>query len=289
MSKTLITLVALAVLAAPTTAFAQISDDEGEEAPAPKKPKKKKAALAEQPEEGDDEDEADDDAPAKPQKAKKAPPPPPAAEAEGEPAAEATEEGAKPKIYFAIERFAGFAYAGVSPDEGDASASLGNFNMGGTVLNPYAISRGAFDYRVAEQLWLGTSLGFSTFGVSAESGGESRNLGSAMLYTMTPRVGYQVELGRKLMFFPRAGLVLAGGSVEMGEGDGEFGIFSTGISLEGMLAIRITKTFNLLTGASLERTLSATATSSSGGSSDSTEIKGALTSFQLWLGLGGWK
>lgn len=198
-------------------------------------------------------------------------------------------EPLRPSLSF--ERVGGFNYSSVSPDKGDGSVSFSILSVGGVALNPYATPRLGVDIPITGGLTLGGSGSVSRSSLSVDDGDRSQDVGSLTLYTLTPRIGYTVRPHSMFDLSVRAGVMLAGGSVSDDDDNGG-SVFSTAIDLEAVGAVRLTSSFNLLVGLAFDRTLSASASvdqsSSSGSSSDSTDIKGGLTTGQLWFGLGGY-
>jgi Ni/Co efflux regulator RcnB len=191
-----------------------------------------------------------------------------------------------------LERVGGFSYAAAAPNEGDSSASLSILSIGGTILNPYASPRLGLDVP-SGNLTFGGSASFSRSSIGASSGGTSSDLGSLTIYTLTPRVGYVLRLSPAVRLSLRFGLVLAGGSVSLGDGGSQYSVFATGLDAEGVGFFRVTDSFHILTGLSFDRTLSASVSQSSdssgsSSSSSSSDIKGALFTIHGWLGLGGY-
>ena len=211
-------------------------------------------------------------------------------------------EGKQPSMSLALERAGGIGYAKASSSEGssDSSLSLTALGVGGVTLNPFAVPRVGLDFILASNLTLGGAVGFTRLSGSTSSGSRSEDIGSAILYTLTPRIGYRIPLSDKIDFTPRAGLTFAGASFSPANSKSDSSIFALAIGADAPFAFRLTDSFNILVGAALDYTVSAnvTTTSSStvsgpGGtttssSTKSDEVKGTLFSAQAWLGIGGY-
>ena len=240
---------------------------------------------------------------------------PAAAQDEGAPAVvvpashAATPEPKVPGVSIALERVGGVAYAKASDSEGDNSLSVTGFGVGGVTPNPFAIPRVGVDFILPSNLTLGGAVGFSHVSASVSdksSSGTTRteDVGSVFLYTLTPRIGYRIPLSDRVDFTPRAGLTLAGASVSPGDGKNSASIFAAAIGADAPFAFRLTDSFNLLAGAAIDYTVSATVSADStsttvvGGPNGTTtstssatkteEVKGSLFSMQAWLGIGGY-
>ena len=218
-----------------------------------------------------------------------------------------------PGVSIALERVGGIAYGKASSSEGNGedSVSVTAFGIGGVTPNPFAIPRLGVDFILPSNLTLGGAVGFSRVSGSVSSSNSSgsstrsEDIGSVFLYTLTPRIGYRIPLSSHVDFTPRAGLTLAGASASpANSNDGSASIFALAIGADAPFAFRLTDSFNLLAGAALDYTVSATVTTESrsstivtgpGGTTTSTsnavrseDVKGSLFSMQAWLGLGGY-
>ena len=211
------------------------------------------------------------------------------AAAGGDPQAAATSQ---PKVSIAIERAGGVSYTNASASDSDDSGSLTAFGIGGLAVNPYTAPRLGVDAILGSNLTLGGGLAVARYSLSSKSSGRSTDIGSALIYMLTPRVGYRILLSEKFDITPRAGLSLWGGSVSSGDNQSSGSLFALALGAEGICAYRATDSFNLLFGAAIDQTVSAsvsnTSSSNSASSSRSTDIKGGLFSFQLYLGVGGY-
>jgi hypothetical protein len=229
------------------------------------------------------------------------------------PHAAATPEPKVPGVSIALERVGGIAYAKGSVSDDNSSAesavSVTGFGVGGATPNPFAIPRVGVDFILPSNVTLGGAVGFSHISASTSeksSSGTTRetDVGSVFLYTLTPRVGYRIPLSDRVDFTPRAGLTLAGASVSPAEGDNKASIFAVAIGADAPFAFRLTDSFNLIAGAALDYTVSATVTTtststttvvgpggqptSSASTTRSEDVKGSLFSMQAWIGLGGY-
>lgn len=216
--------------------------------------------------------------------------------------APAAGEVKQPSISLALERAGGIGYAKASSSEGknDSSVSLTALGVGGVTLNPFAVPRVGLDFILASNLTLGGAVGFTRLSGSTSNGSKSEDVGSAVLYTLTPRVGYRIPLTDKIDFTPRAGLTFAGASLSPANSKADASIFAIAIGADAPFAFRLTDSFNILVGAALDYTVSANVTSTStttvsgpsgtttSSSTQSNEVKGTLFSAQAWLGIGGY-
>ena len=208
----------------------------------------------------------------------------------------------QPSMSLALERAGGIGYAKASSTEGknDSSLSLTALGVGGVTLNPFAVPRLGLDFILASNLTLGGAVGFTRLSASTSNGSKSEDVGSAVLYTLTPRIGYRIPLTDKIDFTPRAGLTFAGASLSPANSKADASIFAIAIGADAPFAFRLTDSFNILVGAALDYTVSAnvttTSTSTNIGPSGTTtsssprsdEVKGTLFSAQAWLGIGGY-
>ncbi len=224
---------------------------------------------------------------------------PPAAAPAVEPAAVAPKT---PSWSIALERVGGIGYAKASDEKGDNAVSVTALGIGGVTPNPFAIPRVGVDHIMESGLTLGGAVGFSRVSASSTSGKNNEDIGSVFLYTLTPRIGYRIPLSEKIDFTPRAGLTLAGASASPSNSEAKASIFALALSADAPFAFRLTDSFNLLAGAAIDYTVSATATVTSqsttvvSGPQGTTtskktsedEAKGALFSVQGWIGLGGY-
>lgn len=207
-----------------------------------------------------------------------------------------------PTMSIALERAGGLGYAKASASDDDAGVSVTAFGVGGVTPNPFAIPRVGVDFILPSNLTLGGAVGFSRVSGSLSEKNKSTDIGSVFLYTLTPRVGYRIPLSDKIDLTPRAGLTFAGGSASPGDGNSSASIFAVAIGADAPLAFRLTDSFNILVGAAVDYTVSATVSAESqnivvtggpGGttqtsSSSTDEVKGSLFSLQGWLGIGGY-
>lgn len=211
----------------------------------------------------------------------------------------AAPEPKQPSLSIALERAGGLGYAKASSSDADGGVSVTAFGVGGVTPNPFAIPRVGVDAILPSNLTLGGAVGFSRVSGSLNEKSKSTDIGSVVLYTLTPRVGYRIALSDKIDLTPRAGLTFAGGSASPGEGNNSASIFAIAIGADAPLAFRLTDSFNILVGAAVDYTISATVTTDQqrstsqpgGGTTSSTrtdDVKGSLFSMQAWLGLGGY-
>ncbi|WP_394842901.1 porin family protein [Pendulispora brunnea] len=208
--------------------------------------------------------------------------------------ASAQEGGFKrPVVSVGLERVGGVSYSKLTADNSDDSASLTAFGLGSVNVNPYTAPRLGIDYISPVGVTVGGGLGFGHFSLSTKNGSRDRDEGSLTVYTFTPRVGYRIPIGSRFDLTPRAGVTLAGGKLSDGNSDASNGVFAVALSGEAVGTIRLTPSFNILTGLGFDHTVhastSSTRSSSSGGTTTNTDdIKGALFTAQLWLGVGGY-
>ncbi len=216
--------------------------------------------------------------------------------ATGSASAEPMAEGPEPlRPSIALERVGGVSYSRASADDSDAHASVTAFALGGVAINPYSTPRLGFDVPILQGLTVGASGSIARMSLSASDGDTSRDLGSLTIYSLTPRVGYTLRPHSRFDLSLRAGVMLAGGSVDSDDGDSSYGVFTTSLDLEALGAIRVTPSLNVLVGFAFDRTLSGSVSvegssgDDGGGTvSEKQTLDGGLTTAQLWLGLGGY-
>ncbi len=205
----------------------------------------------------------------------------------GAPAMTSASEPKAPSLSVAVERVGGIAYAGLFSDDFNDSLSAFSVGVGGPTLNPFAVPRVGVDFITNSGLTLGGGAGFTRIALSSSNQVESDYLGSALIYTLTPRVGYRIRLAERIDLTPRAGVTFVGGSLS--SGDNERGsIFAVAVGLDAPVAYRLTRSLNLLAGASADYTVAVSTSSSSGSESNAESVDASLLSVQLWLGLGGY-
>jgi hypothetical protein len=211
-------------------------------------------------------------------------------------------EAKVPSFSIALERVGGIGYAKAAANTGDDSLSLVALGVGGVTPNPFAVPRLGLDFILPSNLTLGGAVGFTRLSASTSSGGQSQDVGSVFLYTLTPRVGYRIPLSEKVDITPRAGLTFAGASASPSDSKNDASIFAIAIGADAPVAFRMTDSFNLLVGVGIDYTVSATVSTTSttttstgvgGTTSTSTktqtdDLKGSLFSMQAWLGIGGY-
>jgi hypothetical protein len=210
-----------------------------------------------------------------------------------------------------IERVAGVAYASLRPTNSNATFGGTTFGIAGPAINPIALPRAAADVVLPVGLTLGGAVGYgnATLSQSPDSGRSSSFNGNAWL--LSPRVGYALHLGPIFDLWPRAGVTLAGASLQNPDGQsctsGSFGagpvttnctttpgdsesLFFAAASVEVAAVLRLTRTFNLLAGVAYDHVFAASGSTTRGGSTTSSDIhaEGKYLGGQLWLGLGGY-
>ncbi len=266
------------VIGLPEIAYAQEAADSEEPAPKPKKKKKKKAATPDEDVVAAGEEADEEEAP--PKKKKKA---------EEAPAVEEVDVK-RPTWSLAIERIGGMVFSKAASSDTDAGVSLFSFGVGGLALNPYALPRAGIDYILANNLTLGTGVGFGRQALGTSSNGSSSDVGSVFLYTLSPRAGYRFVVAPKVDITPRLGVTLVGASGS--SGNQSVGVFALALSADSAVAFRLTESFNLLAGLGFDQTISVSASQTSGSGStsktSSQDIHGALFAIQAWLGVGGY-
>jgi hypothetical protein len=227
--------------------------------------------------------------------------PPASASVASSPSAGAA-EGKQPTFSLALERVGGIGYAKAAANTGNDSLSLVALGVGGVTPNPFAVPRLGLDFILPSNLTLGGAVGFTRLSASVSSGSQSQDVGSVFLYTLTPRIGYRIQLSDKVDLTPRAGLTFAGASVSPSDSKNDASIFAIAVGADAPVAFRLTESFNVLVGVGIDYTVSATASTTTtsstvnGGPTGSTtstssrtdDLKGSLFSMQAWLGLGGY-
>jgi hypothetical protein len=207
----------------------------------------------------------------------------------------------------AVERVGAISLVTVSPEDSDDKVNLTWMALGGPVHNPAGAPRIGADFILENGLTLGGALGAARG--SAEVDGDK--LGGASFFLIEPRIGYRFSVNEMLDITPRLGATLLWGGFAEGEqeacrydyatneydcntvdGD-ELSGNATMLTLEGVGALRVTDSFNILVGISYDRLLSASGSVEEhefdgGSDKESDDYKGAASSLQLWLGLGGY-
>jgi len=227
---------------------------------------------------------------------------PPASASASASASAGAAEGKVPSFSIALERVGGIGYAKAAANTGNDSLSLVALGVGGVTPNPFAVPRLGLDFILPSNLTLGGAVGFTRLSASTSSGSTSQDVGSVFLYTLTPRIGYRIQLSDKVDLTPRAGLTFAGASASPSNSSNDASIFAIAIGADAPVAFRLTDSFNLLVGVGIDYTVSATvsttstSTTTTGGTTGSTtststqtdDLKGSLFSMQAWLGIGGY-
>lgn len=214
-------------------------------------------------------------------------------------------------LSLSIERAAGVAVSNLHPSGSD-SVTVTTATLAGAAVNPIALPRLGFDVVLPSGLTLGTGLaaGYATLSQSPNGGGQGASENGAA-WLVSPRIGYRFRLGPLFDLTPRAGFSFAGGSVGAQStseactyspagvasctttpSTSSASLFFGAISVDVALALRLTSSFNLLAGVSLDDVVAASGSSSSPGqvsnSSQSVNAAGSYVGGQLWLGLGGY-
>lgn len=209
-----------------------------------------------------------------------------------------------------LERVGGLAYSNIKPSGSD-TLSLTSFSIAGVSANPVALPRVGADVILPFGLTLGgaVAFGYASLSDSPSNGGDSTAIhGSAWL--ISPRVGYRLRPTSFLDITPHLGATFADASIsepttscsfdattgEQGActtGSNSTSIFLVALSVEVVAALRMTKSFNLLVGASYDHVISASGSNSASdgnGNSASSDanVNGRYLGAQLWLGLGGY-
>ncbi len=203
------------------------------------------------------------------------------------------------KLSPSIERVAGLSHVTAKPDN---SSSVGAtfFNVAGAVHDPLSMPRIGFDVYLPNGFGFGAALGFTTIHLSSESanGNSSRDGGTLSAYLFAPRIAYRIPVNDYFDVVPRLGVSFLGGSVtESGDYGDKSSVHATTISPEVVGIIRITTSFNILTGLSYDHVVSAGTentdnySSSSGSGSQTTSRdapSGTYSSIHLWFGMSGY-
>jgi hypothetical protein len=211
------------------------------------------------------------------------------------------------KLAPSIERAAGFSVATVKPD-GGSSSSASFVTIGGVLHNPMSMPRAAFDVYLPSGLGFGASLGYGTVSTNEQnSQGQNVSGGSLSAYLLSPRVSYRVPISPFFDLVPRLGVTFLGATLTDGDsqsctvgtggatncstvGGSKDSVSAVALSPEILAVIRPTLSFNFIAGLSYDQMLSASSTSTSGGSGQSTssDVKGSYSSVSLWFGIGGY-
>jgi hypothetical protein len=212
-------------------------------------------------------------------------------------------------VSVSIERAAGVALSNVHPN-GTDSLAVTTVTLAGAAVNPIALPRLGLDVVLPSGLTLGTGLaaGYANLSDNPNGGGSgSSENGTAWL--ISPRIGYRVRLGSLFDLTPRVGFTFAGGSLGSSSSNesctyspsgvpacsttpvtSSTSLFFGAVSADVALAMRLTTSFNLLAGLSLDDVVAASGSSSSSGQANSQNVNagGSYVGGQLWLGLGGY-
>ncbi len=209
-----------------------------------------------------------------------------------------------------IERVAGFAYGSARPTTSTSSLGATTFGVAGPAINPIALPRAGGDVLLPVGLTLGGALGYGHASLSSTDNGQGGAF-SGNAWLLSPRVGYLLRLGPLVDLWPRAGVTLAGASLQNPDGqscsstfvapgavpttactavpgDSE-SLFVAAASVDVAVALRLTRTFNLLGGVAYDHVFAASgSTTSRGNGSVDAHADGQYLGAQVWLGLGGY-
>lgn len=223
-------------------------------------------------------------------------------------AREARADDAPLGLSVSLERVAGVAYGSIRPTESDTSYSLTSFSLAGPAINPIALPRVGADVILPLGLTLGGAVAYGTASLSSNPSQGQSNTTSGHAWLVSPRVGYMLRLSPLFDLVPRVGVTVAHASLT--SGDGRECTFANGaqtctsipgdvvsltviaVSVDVALAVRLTKSFNLLGGLAYDHVISASGSTESGPSanraSQDAHAQGKYLGAQLWLGLGGY-
>jgi hypothetical protein len=172
-----------------------------------------------------------------------------------------------PTVSIALERVGGVSFSRFWGH----FVGVNTFGLGFGNVAP----RLAGDYLVNGKLALGLAVGIWRVGQSENS----VRMGSAYSFTLAPRVGYRIAVGRRLDVVPRLGVFTSNGETHEAVKS-----FAVGVSAEGAFVWRLAESFNVLTAISLDQAI--TESTTQGGADH--YPGGRTTTVQLWLGLGGY-
>jgi hypothetical protein len=214
-----------------------------------------------------------------------------------------------PRFSLSLERVGGAAFSSLRPSSADASYGVTSFGIAGPAANPVSLPRVGFDVILPSGLTLGAALGAGLVTVSVNPDKGDSQSETARAFILSPRIGYRIEVERWLDVTPRGGFTLMAAGVQTPDsqrctftgttelcqsvqGDSA-SLFAVALSLEVLLAARITRSFNLLGGLAYDHVVSASGSSSStdatgGRTSTDAKAEGKYLGGQLWLGLGGY-
>ena len=199
-------------------------------------------------------------------------------------------------LSISLERAAGLAYANARPTNSSDSFGITSFSLAGPALNPVAAPRIGVDVILPMGLTLGGAVAYDYIALSdnPDQGNSSTETGHAWL--LSPRVGYRISVAEILDITPRAGITLANASLTSpdtinGPGQSE-SLFMGALSLDVPVALRLTRTFNLLGGVAYDHVFTASGSNEFGPAnarqSQDLQASGRYLGFQLWFGLGGY-
>jgi hypothetical protein len=211
-------------------------------------------------------------------------------------------------VSVSIERAAGVAVSNLHPN-GTDSLGVTTVTLAGAAVNPIALPRLGIDVVLPSGITLGTGLaaGYANLSDNPNGGQGASDNGTAWL--VSPRIGYRLRLGSLFDLTPRVGFTFAGGSLGSSSSNesctysptgvsacsttpvtSSTSVFFGAVSADVALAMRVTSSFNLLAGLSLDDVVAASGSSSSSGQANSQGVNagGSYVGGQLWLGLGGY-
>jgi len=205
-------------------------------------------------------------------------------------------------LSISLERAAGLAYANARPTNSSESFGITSFSIAGPALNPVAAPRVGVDVILPIGLTLGGAVAYDYVALSnnPDNGSSSTETGHAWL--LSPRVGYRIAAGEIIDITPRVGITLASATLNQPDytcgvggttcpGDSS-SIFFGALSLDVPVALRLTRSFNLLGGVAYDHVFTASGSSESGPAnarqSSDAHASGRYLGIQLWFGLGGY-
>lgn len=206
------------------------------------------------------------------------------------------------KLRLSLERIGGYVATKARPEDGDEISATGVM-LGGPAHSPASAPRLALDYVLPSRITLGGAVAFGTASVKTDDDSEYK----ASFFLLAPRVGYLISAGPSVDLHLRGGVTLLQGTFQeptyrscsfngttttcsKRDGD-ELSGKATMATLEGVLAYKLTSSFHLLGGLSVDTLLSASGEKkedkSSGTKTESDDYKGSGSNVHLWFGLGG--
>jgi hypothetical protein len=224
--------------------------------------------------------------------------------------ASARADDAPLNLSISVERVAGVAYASFAPSGAGGSITATTVGLGGPAINPLGLPRAGGDVLLPMGLTLGGAVGYGNVSLSSNPTNGSSTSVSGDAWLLSPRVGYLLHLAPFLDLWPRAGVTFGEVSASLPTSvtsaticsSGATGcttstttnasegasLFAVSISPEVVAVVRLTRSFNLLGGVSLDYVFATSGSAGPDGNTQSVNTGGTYYGIQGWLGLGGY-